>query len=254
MDPTKFGETALRHRDVNNPLSPGTLDRIIDLCNPPNGSRVGDVGCGKGEFLLQLAKRRAVRGEGFDLSERVIGLARARARQRGLSERLTFRCADAQSLPRPREPYFLSICLGATQAFGGLRSTLDVLRGWTQPDGWIVVGEGYWNRRPSAEYLEVLEATPDELLDDRGNAQVGEGLGLRLAEHWSSTSEEWDVFEDAYADGIETYARECPGDPDVPEMLRRIRRWRDSYLRWGRRTLGFGVYAFRTSTRALAQR
>jgi hypothetical protein len=27
-------------------------------------------------------------------------------------------------------------------------------------------------------------------------------------------------------------------------MLERIRRWRDAYLRWGRDTLGFGVYLF----------
>jgi len=27
-------------------------------------------------------------------------------------------------------------------------------------------------------------------------------------------------------------------------MLERIRRWRDGYLRWGRDTLGFGLYLF----------
>jgi hypothetical protein len=27
-------------------------------------------------------------------------------------------------------------------------------------------------------------------------------------------------------------------------MLKRIRRWRDAYLRWGRDTLGFAVYLF----------
>jgi SAM-dependent methyltransferase len=245
VDLQKFRETALRHRNINNPLSHDTLLRIIDLCNPPGGSRTVDVGCGKGDFLLQLAKRRAVLGEGFDLSDRMIGLARARARQEGLSERLSFRCADARSLGPPQEPYFLSVCLGATQAFGGLRRTLSALRAWTEPNGWIVVGEGYWKRRPSTEYLEVLGADPDELLDDQGNAEVGEGLGLSLAERWSSTSEEWDGFEDAYAEGIESYAWERPDDPDVPEMLHRIRRWRDGYLRWGKQTLGFGVYVFR---------
>ena len=47
-----------------------------------------------------------------------------------------------------------------------------------------------------------------------------------------------------YSRSIERYAGEQPDDPDVPEMLKRSRRWRDSYLRWGRDTLGFGVYLF----------
>ncbi|MGA7846651.1 MAG: hypothetical protein WCB18_06155 [Thermoplasmata archaeon] len=97
--------------------------------------------------------------------------------------------------------------------------------------------------------MEVLGAAPNELLDDLGNGRVGEGLGLSLAGRWSSTSEEWDEFEEDYAEGVESYARECPDDPDIPEMLRRIRRWRKAYLRWGKRTLGFGVYAFRKFAR-----
>ena len=47
-----------------------------------------------------------------------------------------------------------------------------------------------------------------------------------------------------YCRSIERYAREQPEDPDVPQMLERVRRWRDAYLRWGRETLGFAVYLF----------
>jgi hypothetical protein len=108
------------------------------------------------------------------------------------------------------------------------------------------VGEGFWKRVPNREYLEVLGATPSELQTELGNIRVAEGLGLRLAEHWSATEEEWDAFEDAYLDGIESYAREQPEDPNVPDMLRRIHRWRRGYVRWGKKTLGLGVYLFRT--------
>ncbi len=77
---------------------------------------------------------------------------------------------------------------------------------------------------------------------------MGETLGLNLAEDWSSTDEEWDGFEDSYLEGIESCAKENPADPDVPRMLRRIREWRRGYLRGGKTTLGFGVYAFRTGS------
>jgi SAM-dependent methyltransferase len=249
VDPDKFGEIARRDLHVNNPLGPAALNWVVDLARPPKGSRVLDAGCGRGEFLLRLAQRRSVQGVGIDRREEEIRLAQSRARHRTLRGKLRFRCRDLRSLAPPSEPYFLSVCFGATHAFGGLRGTLEVLRQWTRPDGWVVVGEGFWKRPPNAGYLAVLGATAEELLDDPGNTRVGEELGLVIAGHRVSSRREWDEFESAYAEGIERYARENPGDPDVPEMLARIRRWRKGYLRWGRHTLGFGIYAFRTPSR-----
>ena len=245
MDPPSFGEIALRHRIIANPLSEATLDRIISVCDPSPGSRVLDVGCGKGEFLLRLAEQRDVRAEGIDLSERAVGIAEARARERSLKGTATFRCGDAKSLELTPGSYLLTACLGATHAFGGLTKTLDALRTRTEIHGRIVVGEGFWKQTPSAEYLEVLEGTQDEFGDHLGNVRTGVGWGLKLVDAWTSTLGEWEDFEDAYSEGIESYALENPGDPSVPDMLRRIRRWRQGYLRWGRETLGFGVYVFR---------
>ena len=64
-----------------------------------------------------------------------------------------------------------------------------------------------------------------------------------------ASPDEWDEYEWKYSRSIERYALEQPGDPDVPAMLERIRRWRDGYLRWGRDTLGFGVYLFHRPVR-----
>jgi hypothetical protein len=47
------------------------------------------------------------------------------------------------------------------------------------------------------------------------------------------------------ARAAENYALARPDDPDVPELLDRMRRGRDAYLRWGRETLGWSIYLFR---------
>jgi hypothetical protein len=74
--------------------------------------------------------------------------------------------------------------------------------------------------------------------------QAGVEAGLIPMHATTATSDEWDEYEWKYCRSIERYAREQPNDPDVPEMLEQIRRWRDAYLRWGRDTLGFAVYLF----------
>ena len=246
MDAAKFSELALRHREINNPLSPEALDWIIAKCDPPEGSRVLDLGCGKGEFLLRLVEGRAVEAVGIDSSEPSITFARARARDRRLRGTLRFCCENARSTNAAGGGYCVSVCLGATHALGGLGPTLRRLREWTLPGGWLVVGEGYWKRPPSKEYLDLLEASQDELLEDSGNIRMAEGMGLELVDRRLSSTEEWDAFEGAYLEGVESYAKESPDDPDVQAMIGRIRRWNRGYVRWGRETLGFGVYLFRS--------
>ncbi|HOL16495.1 MAG TPA: hypothetical protein PLZ49_09975 [Bacillota bacterium] len=36
-----------------------------------------------------------------------------------------------------------------------------------------------------------------------------------------------------------------PGDPDLPELMERVNRSRECYLRWGRDCLGWAAYLFR---------
>jgi hypothetical protein len=86
---------------------------------------------------------------------------------------------------------------------------------------------------------------PDtQFLDHRGNVQAGVDAGLIPMHATTASMDEWDEYEWKYCRAIERYVREQPEDPDIPAMLERSRRWRDTYLRFGRDTLGFAVYLF----------
>jgi len=145
-----------------------------------------------------------------------------------------------------KEPLFdAAICTGSTHAFGGYRQTLRALSHVVRRGGQILVGEGYWRKDPEAGYLQALGATRAEFHDHAGNVAVAVEEGLVPLYSTVSTGDEWDRYEGLYLRAVERYVASHPEDPDTPALRDHIRRWRDAYLKWGRDTLGFGMYLFR---------
>jgi hypothetical protein len=145
-----------------------------------------------------------------------------------------------------QESYDLGICVGSTHALGGLETTLKVLKQLVRKDGYILIGEGYWKQRPSADYLKALgDADESELKTHAENVKVAEELGLIPLWTYVANEDEWDEYEWLYSMSVENYCHDNPNDPDYEAMLQRIRTWRSTYLTWGRDTLGFGLYLFR---------
>jgi hypothetical protein len=134
--------------------------------------------------------------------------------------------------------------VGATHAYGSYRGALNALQRAVVPGGRILLGEGYWKREPDPGYLAVLGAKPTDYTDHAGNVSAGIDAGLISLYSCASSDDEWDHYEGLYARAIERHAIAHPDDPDCAEMLTRIRTWRGAYLRWGRDTLGFGLYLF----------
>jgi ubiquinone/menaquinone biosynthesis C-methylase UbiE len=152
---------------------------------------------------------------------------------------------DASRLDARPASFDLAVCIGSTHALGGYPETLRALAGLVRPGGHVLVGQGYWKRDPDPEYLARLGTTPDEMTAHEGNVTAGVAAGLEPAGAWTSRVEDWDRYESLYAETVERFAAAQPEDPDTPAMLERIRGWRETYRRWGRDTLGFGLYLFR---------
>src|SRR5436190_1291628 len=68
------------------------------LLVPPD-RRVLDIGCGWGGLALYLGEVCSARVTGITLSERQLGLARARAAEKGLSDKVGFRLQDYRDVP-----------------------------------------------------------------------------------------------------------------------------------------------------------
>jgi SAM-dependent methyltransferase len=246
----KFSALAHRDHDYCNPIAAVKIERILDLLPLQADARVLDLGCGRGELALRIIDRFQAEVTAVDISSPMLDAARERAQWCGALGRLRLIKIDIAEYSPESESFDLTVMLGGGGIAGGFAGICARLAQWTRPGGYVLIGEGYWVKAPATEYLAHLETTADELLDHHGNLQAGIDTGLIPLHAVVASADEWDEYEWKYSRSIERYAMEQPADPDVPAMLERIRRWRDAYLRWGRDTLGFGLYLFHRPGRA----
>jgi SAM-dependent methyltransferase len=143
---------------------------------------------------------------------------------------------------RPEGGYAAILCVGSTHAFGSFEECLRVAFDWLKPNGRLLVADGYWKQAPSQDYLDAIGGTADEFVSHAQNAQRANALGYNLLRTATSSDDEWDEYEGRYCDAMMQYLATHPDDPDSAKFLKRMQDWHNSYLLWGRATLGFGYY------------
>ena len=250
MDIWKYFDITHREHTFCNPMSSEKFDRLVGLLRLTLGARVLDIASGKAEFIIRLAERYRVEGVGVDISPYFIADAKKKHRQRVPEAQLSFLEMDgAEFEPDKPESFDLVACIGASWVWGGHRGTLKALNGMAAPGGWLVVGEPHWRQEPTDEYLEAEEIERNQFGTHYENMEAGRELGLELAYTLVSNQDDWDEYEGLQWYTTERWARENPEDPDAEEVLKRVRRSKEAYLKWGRETMGWAIYVFQKGGR-----
>ena len=117
----------------------------------------------------------------------------------------------------------------------------------------MIVGEPYWQQEPSGDYLKASGCARENFGSHFSNAEVGERRGTELVHTIVSSKDDWDTYEGLQWFATAEYARTHPDDPDLAEVVERVSKARVAYLRWGRDTLGWAIYMFRSRSAALQQ-
>jgi SAM-dependent methyltransferase len=245
MDRWKFYWLTHRYHDIANPISSQGLDVIVEALRPPAGGRVLDIASGKAEVLCRLSERYGVSGVGVDWSPFFCGEATQNIRSRGLADKIVIHQMDGKDFRATDSSFEVTMCLGATWVFGGLRGTLKQLSQWTRPGGAVVVGEPFWTAEPPAEYLESESISRDDYSDHAGNVAAGESLGLDLVFTVASNADDWDRYYSPTWLAAYDYIRDHPDDADNTEIARLTEHARSVYLKHGRNCLNWAIYVFR---------
>ncbi|MGW0334453.1 SAM-dependent methyltransferase [Streptomyces sp. NPDC003011] len=235
MDRQLISRRAHADHPIAAPLDDDSVRRLLDHSLPRGDERVLDLGCGGGEWLLRaLATRPRLRAEGVDVSEASLAHARRSAQQLGVQDRLVLHRQDAARFA-PSPAFDLVLCVGATHAFGGLLPTLAAAREHLAPGGRVLVGDGFWDRAPSPEAIDMLgdftdlPTTLDRVVED----------GWAPVQGHVSTRQELDDYEWAWTGTLTSWALDHPDHPDSAQALEAAALHRDQWLRVYRDLLGF---------------
>lgn len=219
------------------------------------GSRLVDVGCGKGRQLVELA--RGLEGEfvGVDPLEQNLELASTRVRQEGLGGRVTFLKGGLERLPLESASVDFVWCLDMLNHVedldGAMRECTRVLR----PGGSIMncsaLATDLLEPREAERVTSRLGLNPVTLSPEHMRAAY-EKAGLRVVEY-GTTTDEGSPFLEEFDEGLARHALrtgkllrarsrvEARLGPEAFELLGAYDAW-NIFLLLGKVTYGVWVF------------
>jgi SAM-dependent methyltransferase len=235
MDIVRQHEISEAGNRILNPFNDNKLMRLGEVCRLRAGQHQLDLACGKGEMLCRWAARFGIEGLGVDISEVFLAVARKRADELCVADRVRFVSGDAGRFKADAASYDIVSCIGATWIGGGLAGTIDLMRPALRPGGLMLLGEPYWTEPPPPPALTAIGCGPDDFTSLVGTLDRFEAAGMRLVEMVLAGGDTWDRYMASQWWTVSRWLETHRDDPDAPamrEFLDKSRRW---HLEYGRR-------------------
>jgi SAM-dependent methyltransferase len=271
MNILQMHEIAEAGHRILNPFTEDKLMLLGEACRLRPGQRQLDLASGNGEMLCRWADAFGIEGRGVDISEVFVPIARARAAELGVADRVRFDLGDAAyAVPFVAQDdtgdaavpdgdaagaisdaaqYDIVSCIGATWIGGGLAGTIALMRRALRPGGLLLIGEPYWAEDTPEEAYTALGIPKEDFTTLDGTLDRLEAAGLELVEMVLADGDGWDRYVAPQWWTVSEWLREHPESPDAPAMREYLDTSRRTHLRYQRRYLGWGVFVCRVTDR-----
>ncbi|TCP54066.1 cyclopropane fatty-acyl-phospholipid synthase-like methyltransferase [Tamaricihabitans halophyticus] len=238
LEPTStYFSVIERSHEIQNPLEPAQARLVADYLNVTEGTRVLDIGSGRGRWAVELAARGA-QVTGLEINPDYASAAREHAERSGLAERVTTVLGPAAEFAPPHD-FDVATCLGASFAFSGCRPALDWMGKATRVGGRVAIGDVH--TVPGGFAAGELPPSLTELPTLPELTRSFDDAGFELIGLVTATLAGWDRYESLHWQNAFAWAAEYPEHPERDEILRLCRQMRENYLTTERGAFGWSV-------------
>ncbi|MBN1286510.1 MAG: class I SAM-dependent methyltransferase [Anaerolineae bacterium] len=246
----RYHEIAEAEHRILNPFTEAKLMHLGEICRLRPGMRQLDLACGQGEMLCRWAEKYGITGTGVDISTVFTGIARKRAEELGVADKVEFVCTDANGYTEQSGKYDIVSCIGATWIGGGTVGTIEQMKKALKDphEGLLLVGEVYWRETPTAEACRVMGFKLHELVGLGGMPGRFAEAGAELIEMIIAAEDDWDRYEAKQWWQVFHWLRANPDDPDAAALKEWTEKAQYKYLNYERRYCGWGVFVLKVKT------
>ena len=234
-----------RDLDILNPTSHEKLMRLGGYCDLHEGTRILDIGSGKGYLLRNWAKRWGVRGTGLELNPTFVAEAQRKAETDGVADKVTFVEGPARDFSPNPSGYDVVTCIGAPFAIGSFEEAVAWMLGQLKPNGVLVIGDEFLPEPLPTKLMAREEIEPGQYHTLPEVLDMLEAQGLELTSLIAASTDDWDRYTSGSWRTAHTWAQENPEHPDHAEVLGIVAKARADYLRYRRQHFSWGIFVAR---------
>jgi len=224
-------------------MSKEKIDQLFSLVDIDSLDSIIDFGGGNGEVLVNILSKGKTLGILVDTNSALLEdcmIKYADLISRGKLEVIN---QDARGYLKTQTLASIdcAICIGSSHAFDNYKSFISEIKPYLKPSGLVIVGEGFWKQRPDEAYLKILGSAESDLMYHHENIEAAENLGLKYLFSNVASEDDWNIWEGRYfLDKELEHSKD--GSAESLKAIEEIREFRRAQIKFGRETMGFGLY------------